>query len=90
MTLAKRSVAVYFSQLGAPKCPHEKATLVSVAKAIAQLLHYEFAGDCDAGRRPPGHVFYVPDDTLLDDDAARLGIRSESDFFGGAVPYARE
>jgi hypothetical protein len=86
MILARSSVAVYLSQLDAPKCPHEKATLESVAKAIAQLLHYEFAGDCDAGWRLPGHVFYVPDDTLLDDEAVCLGIRSESDFFGGAVP----
>ena len=87
MTLARWSVAVYFSKLGTPKYPHEKATLESVAQAIAQLLHYGFAGDCDAGQKPPGHVFYVPDDTLPADEATLLGIRSESNFFGGVVRH---
>jgi hypothetical protein len=32
-------------------------------------------------------LYFVPDDTLLDADAARLGIRTEESLFGGVVPY---
>ena len=32
-------------------------------------------------------VFFVPDDTLLSDEASSLGIRSCHDLYGGVVPY---
>jgi hypothetical protein len=32
-------------------------------------------------------MFFVPDDTLVREEAARLGIRSARNLFGGIVPY---
>src|SRR5262249_569821 len=34
-----------------------------------------------------GPLFFVPDDTLLLNEASRLGIRSPNDLYGGVVPY---
>src|SRR5262249_1094672 len=34
-----------------------------------------------------GPLFFVPDDTLLLDEAACLGTRSPSDLYGGVVPH---
>jgi hypothetical protein len=70
---------------------HEKVTLEAVAKAVAQLKHYEFGGWHDNARRYSNGIFFVPDDTLMPDEAASLGIRSPNDLFGGVVshPFAK-
>src|SRR5256885_8234958 len=62
-------------------------TLAWVAESIARFKHCEFGGvyDRDAhGMR----TYFVPDETLLCEQAEALGIRSEHDLFGGVVPYA--
>jgi Protein of unknown function (DUF3182) len=86
MTVA-RVVVAYFSRLGTPMLAHEKVTLEAVAKAVAQLKHHEFGGWHDNARRYSSGIFFVPDDTLMPDEAASLGIRSPNDLFGGVVSH---
>jgi Protein of unknown function (DUF3182) len=80
-------VVVYFSRFGKPLQRHHKVVLESSAKTIAAIKGYEFGGHCE---RPRGHfdrLFFVPDDTLLVDEASCLGIRSPHDLYGGVAPY---
>jgi hypothetical protein len=80
-------VVIYLSRLGAPMYTHERTTLAAVANAIAQVKHYEFARRHDDAHNYCGNVFFVPDDTLMLDEALCLGIRSVNDLFGGVVPH---
>jgi Protein of unknown function (DUF3182) len=66
---------------------HERITLAAVANTIAQVKHHEFAGYYDNAHNYSGNVFFVPDDTLMLDEALYLGIRSPNDLFGGVVPH---
>ncbi len=86
-TIAKEVVVTYLSRLGTPMLAHEEITLTAVAKAIAQIKNSEFAGCYDDAADYSGAVFFVPDDTLMPDEASRLGIRGPNDLFGGVVPY---
>ena len=79
-------VVICLSQLGAPMYAHERITLAAVANTIAQVKHYEFGGYYDNAHNYSGDVFFVPDDTLMLDEALRLGIRSLHDLFG-VVPH---
>jgi hypothetical protein len=81
-------VLAYLSRLGTPLLTHEKVTLEAVAKTVAQIKHYEFAGWLDVAHRHSDDVYFVPDDTLIPDEAASLGIRSPNGFFGGVVSHA--
>jgi hypothetical protein len=67
---------------------HNRLTREWIAARLARLLGYEYLGEYEATNRYPGHVYFVPGDTLLGDDARELGIRSERDLFGGVVPHA--
>ena len=66
---------------------HERVTLSVVAEAIAQIKRAKFAGLYDSAKRYPGNVFFVPDDTLVLDEASCLGVRLPTDLFGAVVPY---
>lgn len=59
-----------------------------MAERLARLLDYEYGGTFDAGRRYRGRPYFVPADTLLEEQARELGIRDEHDLFGGVVPRA--
>jgi Protein of unknown function (DUF3182) len=78
---------VYFSRLGTPQRAHQRTLLTNDARAIASYKQYEFAEDHREVEEYDGHVYFVPDDTLLTEEARGLGIQGPSDFFGGAVPY---
>jgi hypothetical protein len=68
---------------------HERATLSALAKKLADIKGYEFAGEYDAAQSYSDPVYFVPSDTLVGNDTAqRLGIRGEQDLFGGLVPFA--
>jgi Protein of unknown function (DUF3182) len=85
--VARGAVVVYFSRFGKPLQWHHRVVLESGAKATAAILGYEFAGRYE---RPGDHsdrLFFVPDDTLLVDEASYLGIRSPHDLYGGVAPY---
>jgi Protein of unknown function (DUF3182) len=80
-------VVAYLSRLGTPMLTHEKVTLEAVARAVAEIKHYEFAGWHDNARRHSDDIYFVPDDTLMRDEAVSLGIRSPNDLFGGVVSH---
>jgi Protein of unknown function (DUF3182) len=80
-------VVVYSSRLGGHMYAHERVTLSVVAEAIAQIKGAKFAGLYDSANRYSGNVFFVPDDTLVLDEASCLGIRLPTDLFGAVVPY---
>lgn len=68
---------------------HTARTRADLAGRLAALLGHDFGGEHDpAAPLPPGRAYFVPADTLLADDAARLGIHGEDDLFGGVVPHA--
>jgi hypothetical protein len=65
---------------------HDALSRAAMAQRLAQILGYTFAGEYEHGGRHAGHVYFVPQDTLLYDEALALGIRDEHDLFGGVVP----
>jgi hypothetical protein len=82
------AVAVYSSRLGASIYVHEKVTLSAVAESIARLNDCRFIGVFDAEKYSARDLFFVPDDTLILDEARDLGIHSPCQLYGGVVPYA--
>jgi Protein of unknown function (DUF3182) len=85
--MANGIVVVYFSWFGKPLQAHHKVVLDLGAKAIAKIKGYEFGGHYDTAYDYSGPLFFVPDDTLLVDEASCLGIRSPKDLYGGVVPH---
>ena len=83
----KGTVVLYFSRLGTPLRAHQKALLKADAKAIARLKQYDFEERYDVLKNCTGAIYFVPDDTLLLDEAQPLGIQSPKDLYGGVVPY---
>src|SRR5439155_23471677 len=66
-------VVLYSSRFGGPMYAHEDVVLAAVARSIAELKRCSFAGFYRAGQQYAGDVFFVPDDTLVADEAAELG-----------------
>jgi hypothetical protein len=85
--MATGNVLVYFSQFGEPMQTHHKIVLDLAAKAIAKIKGYDFGGRYDPARHYRGPLYFVPDDTVLLNEASRLGIRSPNDLYGGVVPH---
>src|SRR5215831_18977373 len=56
------------------------------AKAIAGVKQFEFGGRYRDETVYPGRVYFVPDETLLVEEASSLGINSSDDLYGGVVP----
>ena len=81
------AVAVYFSRLGAAVYTHEKVTLSIVAESIARVNDWCYAGVYDPAERSGGGLFFVPDDTLMFDEARALGIHSSHQLYGAVAPY---
>jgi len=84
---AINAVAVHFCRLGAPMYAHEKVALSAVAESIARLSGYKYAGIFDANKHSTANLFFVPDDTLMLDEAGNLGISSPRQLYGAVVPY---
>ena len=87
MIVARGVVVVYFARLGGRLRNDQKIMLDADAQAIAKLKGYDFGGHHQAAHDYSGPVFFVPDDTLLRDEASSLGIRRANDFYGGIVPH---
>lgn len=88
--MSARAVVVYHCAGAEPLYAHEQASLQHVAREIAAITGRSFAGN-HAPTTDSGTVFCVPDETLLEDEARRLKIVRDVDFFGGVVgdPLAR-
>jgi len=65
---------------------HEQVARTAMAKQLATLLGYNFAGDYDPQQHRSGHIYFVPQHTLLREQSEQLGIRNEDDLYGGVVP----
>ena len=83
-----QSVVTYWGQGVTPTDGHESWTLDAVARMLAAIKGYRFAGAYDPERGYKGHVYFVPRDTLLLSDASGLPISGEADLFGGVVRHA--
>ncbi|WP_198026466.1 DUF3182 family protein [Bradyrhizobium sp. ARR65] len=81
------AVALYRSRLGSPMYLHEKVALSVVAESIARLRGCRCAGVFDANEHSIEDVFFVPDDTLMLEEARGLGIHSPRQLYGAVVPY---
>jgi len=67
---------------------HERATRTELARRLAVLKGFDFAGAYDSAKNYPAPLYVVPSDTLVSAEAQALGIRGEHDLFGGVVPYS--
>jgi len=66
---------------------HEKVTLSIVAESIARVNGWSYAGVYDAAERSGGAYYFVPDDTLMLDEAQDLGIHYPHQLYGAVAPY---
>ena len=83
--MARGTVLTYAAH--GPHDQHEGDTHRALARTLAELKGFRFGGEWDASALRAGPLYFVPGDTLLADEARRLGIRSEEDLFGGVVPF---
>jgi len=67
---------------------HEAQSHRALVRRIARLIGADYANDPADDCAQDAECYYVPDCTLLREEAAALGIRGEADLFGGVVPYA--
>jgi hypothetical protein len=68
---------------------HESATRDEIARRLAALKGYDFAGEYDPATDYGRPLYFVPSHTIVGIAAARkLGVRTEHDLFGGVVPYS--
>ncbi|ANB17537.1 DUF3182 family protein [Dokdonella koreensis] len=81
-------VALLSRRAGRRPDGHEARTHAALAQRIAALTGRTYVGEHETGRRYAEPVYFVPDRTLLQREAAELGIGGEADLFGGVVPFA--
>lgn len=81
-------VVVYAPATARLDSRHERTTRVEIAKRLARIKGFGFAGEYDASKRFHGQTYFVPGDTIDLETATRLGILSEHGLFGGVVPHA--
>lgn len=78
---------VVFRGGAAERAAHDHATCSEIARKLAALKGFRFAGEYD-GAKAAGRRYFVPTDTLVGLETARaLGIADEHELFGGVVPY---
>lgn len=81
---SRRVVVVYDD--GRHEAEHERVVSLELARRLAELQDYEFAGMYSEAAEYRGRPYFVPMETLSGRDSDRLGIESEADLFGGVVP----
>lgn len=87
-----RGKVVVFNPPGARSSAHERNRNEALARKLADIKEYDFAGEYSEGLRNEGseadHLYFVPHETIVGTTLARqLGIRSAQDLFGGVVPH---
>jgi Protein of unknown function (DUF3182) len=81
-------VVQYIDRESQPPPQHESVSRTAIAKKLAALKRYDFAGDYDPAHHYTAPLYFVPNDTLIGfDSAQKIGIHDEHDLFGGVVPY---
>ncbi|RZL96444.1 MAG: DUF3182 family protein [Variovorax sp.] len=67
---------------------HERATRAQLAWRLARLKQSRFQGEYDSAQSYAAPLYFVPSDTLVDDERlGRLGICGRHALFGGVVPH---
>jgi hypothetical protein len=85
--IAAGEVVVYRRESG-ERAAHDHATSSQIARRLAALKDYTFAGEHDGEGASAIPRYVVPTSTVVGIGHARsLGIRNEQDLFGGVVPY---
>ena len=64
---------------------HETETQWALARQLAKIKGMQLAGEFEDSRHYPAQCYFIPDDTLIADEARRLGVGSERDLYGGVV-----
>ena len=86
--MAHDVVVEYSPQSGGFTDTHERITRAGIARRLAALMNFDYAGEFNCSSSYYGRVYFVPSNTLVGiDQAARLGITGEHHLFGGVVPY---
>src|SRR3954462_13140025 len=67
---------------------HEQVTRTEIARRLAGLKGFGFAGAFEPSNTYPGPVYFVPSDTLVEHEAGALGVANEHDLFGGVGPHS--
>ena len=84
---ADHGIVVTFTPPGACVASHERIRDQALARRLAALHSYDYAGEYDATLRERP-IYFVPHRTLIGTGLARrLGIHSTRDFFGGLVSH---
>jgi hypothetical protein len=88
-TATERRVVVTYPG-DAPTRPdgHEASTREGIARRLAALTGFNYAGEYDPRGQYAVPPYFVPGDTLTSETASRLRIRDEHDLFGAVVPCA--
>lgn len=86
--MARGTVALHLSRPKSFLDGHEGQTLRWIAQAIARLKAFDYRDSLEGVDAFDGAVFFVPDETLVREEAAALGVSSAKELFGGIVPYA--
>jgi hypothetical protein len=71
-----------------PPDGHEAQTRAEIARRLARLGNFEYAGDHDTRSPCTDRPYFLPSDTLTGAAAASLGILDADDLYGGVVPVA--
>ncbi|HEX6005654.1 MAG TPA: DUF3182 family protein [Burkholderiales bacterium] len=83
-----RGDVVVYRGAASTRPAHDHATCSAIARRLAAIKGYDFAGDYDAETAPSRARYFVPLDTLIGVEHARsLGIDGEHDLFGGVAPH---
>jgi hypothetical protein len=72
---------------GGPASGHDRKSRTNVAKRLAEVMQWHYAGAYDAGARYTAPLYVVPHDALSTSEAAALGIDGPWQLFGGVVPH---
>ncbi|WP_354686150.1 DUF3182 family protein [Cupriavidus necator] len=84
-----RDVMVYGCEPLGDAHSHRGTTLAHIARKVADIAGYGFAGAYAVPAPGQPAPYLVPAQTLVGAElAASLGVRGEGDLFGGVVPYA--
>lgn len=79
---------VVYREPTSDRAAHDHATCREIARKLAAIKGYRYAGDYDNRARYPRALYFVPTDTLIGVEQARaLGIAGEHDLFGGIAPH---
>ena len=79
---------VLYRDATSSRAAHDVATCREIARRLAALKGYRFAGDYDSAGSYPSNLYFVPLDTLVGIRSTReLGITGDHDLFGGVVAH---